>query len=163
MKKVFLLIALLITATTFAQDKPASPKETVTGKIGNASVEVVYCKPSAKGRKVMGALVPYGEVWRTGANEATTISFDKDVTVEGQKLAAGQYSLFTIPGENEWTIIFNSNPKQWGAFKYKKEKDVLRVNVKPSKTAFTETFTIAVEKSGLSLKWEETEVNVSIK
>ena len=163
MKKVFLLIALLITATTFAQDKPASPKETVTGKIGNASVEVVYCKPSAKGRKVMGALVPYGEVWRTGANEATTISFDKAVTIEGQKLAAGQYSLFTIPGENEWTIIINSDPKQWGAYKYKKEKDVLRVTVKPGKTTFTETFTIALDKIGLSLKWEETEVNVSIK
>jgi hypothetical protein len=163
MKKIILLIALFISTTTIAQDKPASPKDTVTSKIGNASVEVVYSKPSAKGRKVMGDLVPFGEVWRTGANEATTISFDKGVTIEGQKLAAGKYSLFTIPGENEWTIIINSDPKQWGAYKYKKEKDVLRVTVKPTKTNFTETFTIAVEKSGLSLKWEETEVNVSIK
>jgi hypothetical protein len=163
MKKVFLLITLFISSSTFAQDKPASPKDTTTAKIGNVNIQVVYSKPSAKGRKVMGKLVPYGEVWRTGANEATTISFDKDVTIEGQKLAAGKYSLFTIPGESEWTIIINSDPKQWGAYKYKKEKDVLRVNVKPSKTAFTETFTIAVEKSGLSLKWEETEVNVSIK
>lgn len=163
MKKIFLIIALFITAKSLAQDKPASPKDTTSAKIGNVKVEVVYSRPSAKGRKVMGALVPYGEVWRTGANEATTISFDKNVKIEGQKLAAGKYSLFTIPGESEWTIIINSDPKQWGAYKYKKEKDVLRVNVKPSKTAFTETFTIAVEKSGLIIKWEETEVNVSIK
>ncbi|MCU0382806.1 MAG: DUF2911 domain-containing protein, partial [Cyclobacteriaceae bacterium] len=144
MKKLVLLCALFISASTFAQEKPASPKETVKGKVGDVNVEVVYSKPSAKGRKVMGDLVPFGEVWRTGANEATTISFDKAVTIEGQKLAAGQYSLFTIPGENEWTIIFNSDPKQWGAYKYKKEKDVLRVTIKPTKTTFTETFTIAV-------------------
>jgi hypothetical protein len=163
MNKLLLIIAAFISTASIAQEKPASPKETVTTKIGNVAVEVVYSKPSAKGRKIMGNLVPFGEVWRTGANEATTISFDKDVTIEGQKLVAGKYSLFTIPGENEWTIIFNSDPKQWGAYKYKQEKDVLRVTVKPTKTTFTETFTIAIVKSGLNLKWEETEVNVSIK
>src|SRR6187431_2271455 len=102
---LFVVMAAVVSAQ--AQDKPASPKAEASGTLGAAKTKVTYCQPSARGRKVMGALVPYGEVWRTGANEATVIEFDKPVKVEGKDLAAGKYSLFTIPGESEWTIIFN--------------------------------------------------------
>ena len=128
MKRFTFLMLALATAfsASIAQQKPASPPATATGKIGAATVTIVYSQPSARGRKIMGGLVPYGEVWRTGANEATTIEFDKPVKIEGKDLAAGKYALFTIPGENEWTIIINKDVKQWGAFKYKQEDDILR-------------------------------------
>ena len=156
----------LVTAlsSSLAQEKPASPQATATGKIGAANVKIVYCQPSARGRKIMGGLVPYGEVWRTGANEATTFEIDKPVKIEGKDLAAGKYSLFTIPGENEWTIIINKDAKQWGAYKYKQEDDVLRVTVKPTKAAApVETFNIVVGKDDVQLKWENTAVAFKVK
>jgi hypothetical protein len=159
-----LILFAFITVDALAQDKkPASPKETVEGTIDGTKVSVVYCRPSAKGRKIMGDLVPFGQVWRTGANEATIITFDKPVTVEGKALAAGTYSLFTIPGENEWTVIFNKDTKQWGAYNYKQADDVLRVTVKPLKADFTETFTIATDKEGVSIKWENTSASIKVK
>ena len=166
MKRFTFLMLALVTAlsSTLAQEKPASPQATATGKIGAANVKIVYCQPSARGRKIMGGLVPYGEVWRTGANEATTIEIDKPVKIEGKDLAPGKYSLFTIPGENEWTIIVNKEAKQWGAYKYKQEDDVLRVTVKPTKTsAPVETFNIAVGKDDVQLKWENTAVAFKVK
>ena len=165
-KLVYLLLGVAFVSTgSYAQGKkPLSPKETVNGTVGGASVEIVYCRPSARDRKVMGALVPYGEVWRTGANAATTIEFSKDVKIEGKDLPAGKYELFTIPGENEWIIIFQKFGNQWGHFSYKEANDVLRVKVKPSKTdSFVETFTIAVVKNEVSLKWENTMVAFKIK
>ena len=166
MKRFTFLMLALVTAlsSSFAQEKPASPQATATGKIGAANVKIVYCQPSARGRKIMGGLVPYGEVWRTGANEATTIEIDKPVKIEGKDLAAGKYSLFSIPGENEWTIIINKDSKQWGAYKYKQEDDVLRVTVKPTKAAApVETFNIAVGKDDVQLKWENTAVAFKVK
>ena len=166
MKRFTFLMLALATAfsASIAQQKPASPQATATGKIGAANVKIVYSQPSARGRQIMGGLVPYGEVWRTGANEATTIEFDKPVKIEGKDLAAGKYALFSIPGENEWTIIFNKDIKQWGAFKYKQEDDVLRVPVKPTKTsAPVETFTITVGKDDIQLKWENTAVAFKVK
>lgn len=146
------------------QDKPASPKAEVAATLGKANSTIVYCQPSARGRKIMGGLVPFGEVWRTGANAATTIEFDKPVTVEGKELAAGKYALFTIPNENEWVIIFNKNHKQWGAYDYKDRDDVLRVNVKPAKTKdFVETFTISAEKDKVLMQWENTAVAFNVK
>ena len=166
MKRFTFLMLALVTAlsSSLAQEKPASPQATATGKIGAANVKIVYCQPSARGRKIMGGLVPYGEVWRTGANEATTFEIDKPVKIEGKDLAAGKYSLFTIPGENEWTIIINKDSKQWGAYKYKQEDDVLRVTVKPTKAAApVETFNIAVGKDDVQLKWENTAVAFKVK
>jgi hypothetical protein len=168
MRKFTMFVAVLLASasvlTTVAQDKPASPKAEASGTIGATKVKVSYCQPSARGRKIMGGLVPYGEVWRTGANEATIVEFDKAVKIEGKDLAAGKYALFTVPGENEWTIIFNKDTKQWGAYKYKQDDDVLRVAVKPAKTAnFVETFNIAVIKDQLELKWENTSVPVKVK
>jgi hypothetical protein len=168
MKKFSLLLFVLGTCFTTvqiqAQDKPLSPKETVEGKIDGVETEIVYCRPSARGRKMIGGKEPYGKVWRTGANKATTIEFDKDVKIEGKALPAGKYALFTIPNENEWTIIFNKDYNQQGAYNYDQKKDVLRVNVKPKKTAeFIETFTITPEKDKVSLKWENTEVAFKVK
>jgi len=166
MKRFTFLMLAFATAlsSAVAQDKPASPQATAVGKIGASTVKIVYCQPSAKGRKIMGGLVPYGEVWRTGANEATTIEIDKPVKIEGKDLAPGKYSLFTIPGENEWTIIINKDAKQWGAYKYKTEDDVLRVAVKPGKTTGpVETFNIAVGTDEVQLKWENTVVAFKVK
>jgi hypothetical protein len=170
MKKVFLLMAVVIafvSADAVAQDaKPKSPKETVKGTIDGATVEIVYCRPSARGRKMLGGNEPFGTVWRTGANKATTIEFSKAVKIEGKDLAAGKYSLFTIPGEKEWVIIFNKQYDQSGAFDYEqyKDQDALRVTVPAGKpAAFVETFTIAVEKDKVSLQWENTAVAFKVK
>jgi hypothetical protein len=165
MKRIPLFIIMLLTvAFAGAQDKPASPKAEATGTIGAAKVKIVYCQPSARGRKIMGGLVPYGEVWRTGANEATTIEFDKPVKIEGKDLAAGKYALFTVPGEKEWTIVFNKEANQWGAYNYKQAEDVLRVNVKPTKTdSMVETFNISIGKDQVNLKWENTAVAFKVK
>jgi hypothetical protein len=168
MRKFSLLFILLGTflfiPETDAQDPPLSPKETVEGKIDGVDTEIVYCRPSARGRKMIGGKEPYGKVWRTGANAATTIEFDKPVKIEGKSLPAGKYALFTIPNENEWTIIFNKDFNQQGAYNYDEKKDVLRVNVKPKKTEqFVETFTITTEKDKVNMKWENTEVGFKVK
>lgn len=167
MRKIIALVLSIasVGTLTFAQDqKPLSPKETLTASIDGVETEIVYCRPSARGRKMIGGKEPYGQVWRTGANNATTIEFDKPVKVEGKELPAGKYALFTIPGENEWTIIFNKDHNQWGAYKYKDADDVLRVKVKSGKTSeFVETFTIQPEKDKITLKWENTQVSFNVK
>jgi hypothetical protein len=113
---------------------------------------------------MLGGNEAYGEVWRTGANAATTFEIDKPLKIEGKSLPAAKYELFTIPGESEWIIIFQKYGKQWGHFSYKKENDVLRVAVKPSKIdSFIETFTIEVEKNQVVLKWENTLVAFKVK
>lgn len=158
-------LTIMLVMPSFGQDKkPTSPKAEAAGTVGNAKVKIVYCQPSARERKIMGGLVPFGEVWRTGANESTTIEFDKAVKIEGKDLPAGKYALFTIPTENEWTIIFNKDTKQWGAYDYKQTDDVLRVTVKPTKTdQFVETFTITPDKDQVWLKWENTAVAFKVK
>jgi hypothetical protein len=171
----FLLAALLLlTGHAYAQDqkmpedksKRPSPPATVTTMVGATTVTIDYSRPSVKGRKVFGGeLVPYNAVWRTGANEATTFTVDKDVKIEGQALPAGKYALFTIPGATEWTIIFNKTANQWGAFKYDQKQDALRVKVKAKKTAApVEQFTITADKSGkVSLMWENSQADFMVK
>ena len=155
------LIAVLFSFTTQAQQSPAATAE---GKIGKSDVTISYSQPSARGREIMGGLVPYDKVWRTGANKATTIELSSDIKVEGESLKAGKYGLFTIPGKDKWVIIFNETWDQWGAFNYDDSKDVLRVEAKPAKSGkFIETFTVTVEKDGFTLHWENTEVKVSAK
>lgn len=161
-----MLVGVLLVNTSFSQDKSqrASPPAEATGMVGDAKVMVNYSSPAVKGRTIFGDLVPNGEIWRAGANEATTIEVSKDVMVEGEKLAAGKYSLFTIPGEEEWTIIFNTVPEQWGAYKYDEKKDALRVTVKPQKSAeFAERLEYLVVENGIILQWENTKVPVTIK
>lgn len=157
---------LLLPFTILAQDNVPrpSPPASVTGQINGKSVTVNYGQPSVKGREVWGKLVPYGQVWRAGANEATTIEFSKDVTIEGKTLPAGKYGLFTVPNANEWVIVFNKVPNQWGAFKYDAAQDALRVNVKPKKSkTFNEKLIYAVNKNSVSLAWENTEVAFAVK
>jgi hypothetical protein len=127
-----------------------------------------YSRPSLKDRAAFGEkspLAPVGEVWRTGANEATTFTVSKDVKIEGQTLAAGTYGLFTIPGATEWTIIFNKTAKQWGAYEYKAADDVLRVKVKPTTTTTpVEQFTITADKSGkVTMAWAKTAASFTVK
>ncbi|QRR03651.1 DUF2911 domain-containing protein [Dyadobacter sandarakinus] len=133
-----------------------------------ALVKVVYSRPGANNREVFGKLVPYGKVWRTGADEATEIRFYQDATFGGKKVKAGSYSLFTIPGEKEWTIILNADLDYWGAYKYRESADVLRVTV-PSKTTTTpvENFSVVFDKgtgkeTKMYLGWATTVVEVPI-
>ena len=109
-----------------------SPNAGVMQTIGTTMVHIMYGRPSVNDREIFGGLVPYDEVWRTGANEATTITFSGDVTIEGQPLAAGTYGLFTLPTADSWTFIFNNTADQWGAFDYDSAEDALRVTVQPT-------------------------------
>jgi hypothetical protein len=165
MKRIMSIILLgLVTTIGFAQDKKMpSPPATAEGTIGNVKVKIDYHQPSAKGRKMIGGVEPYGKVWRTGANATTTIEFSGPVKINGKEVAAGKYGLFTIPGEEEWTVILNTGIA-WGAFKYKQEEDLLRTIVKPSKpSGFVETFTISIENDQVILRWENTQVAFVIK
>jgi hypothetical protein len=167
MMKFSFILAVLISATAFSQENKAarpSPPDSASGKIGAATIKINYSSPSVKGRQIWGQLVPYGEVWRAGANEATTFETDKNIQVEGKSLPAGKYGLFAIPNRDEWTIIFNKVPNQWGAFKYDASKDQLRVTVKPQKSATShERLSYAVTSNGFTLRWENLEVPVSVK
>lgn len=155
------MFAAAAAVTALAQDdksKRPSPPAVAEGTIDGVKVRIDYSAPSARGRKMLGGNEKYGEVWRTGANETTSFEVDKNVTIEGVALAKGKYALFTIPGENEWVIIINKTIK-WGAYSYDQKDDVLRVKVKPGKTAsFVETFNISIEKDQVVLKWENTQV-----
>ncbi len=140
-----------------------SPPRTATGNVGDVEVKINYGSPSVKGRQIWGGLVPYGQVWRTGANEATTISFSKTTSVEGKKLAAGKYALFTIPGENQWTVIFNAVAEQWGAYEYDPSKDALRGEVAPRPAGESaEALEFAVKDGEIVLRWEKLEVPIRV-
>jgi hypothetical protein len=125
------------------------------GSIDGVEITLEYGRPSVKGRKLWGGLVPYGRVWRTGADEATTFAISTDASVEGQALPAGVYSLFTIPGETEWTVVFNKVSEQWGAFNYDETQDALRVSVTPQAAEFEESLEFLIEESDVILRWGE--------
>jgi hypothetical protein len=145
-----------------------SPAATVKQRVGVTDVEINYSRPSVKGRKIFGGLIPYGQVWRTGANQATKVSFSTPVKINGTDLAAGAYELFTIPGEQEWTVIFHKPMSQWGAYAYDQKNDVARITAKPVATPNSiESFTIAVtdlrdESATLYLAWEKTRVPLKL-
>src|SRR4051812_16518415 len=157
----FFLFALSLCS--FGQNTMASPRDSASGQVGDAVVSVNYGSPSVKGRKIWGRLVPYGKVWRTGANEATTFTTSKDLLVEGKPLAAGSYGLFTIPGENEWVVVLNKVARQWGAFEYNDKEDALRVNVKPvSADSTSERLKFTFEKDTLFMSWEKLRLPVAL-
>ncbi|AEE50978.1 DUF2911 domain-containing protein [Haliscomenobacter hydrossis] len=167
MKKIFLLLSLSILGFTAAQaqDKPrVSPPAEATATVKGKKITISYGQPSVKGREIWGKLVPYGQVWRTGANESTSIEFSEDVMVQGKPVPKGKYALFTIPNEKEWTIIINKSIK-WGAYTYKEDEDVLRVMAPVKKAkAFTEQMAFAVSKKGVvSLMWENVQVDFKVK
>ena len=143
----------------------ASPACTIKQRVGLTDIEVVYSRPGVKDRTIFGGIVPYGQVWRTGANQATKITFSTPVKFEGADVPAGTYALFTIPGEDQWTVILNKDAAQWGAFQYNEKDDVVRVKVTPFMLTDTtlETFTIEFnhirdESALLNLVWDKTVV-----
>ena len=159
-----LLFGLVLSSGALAQttappedkSKRPSPPATAAATVAGVTVTINYRRPSVKGRPIFGGLVPYGQVWRTGANEATTFEVNKPVKINGQPLPAGKYGLFTIPTATAWTVIFNKTSAQWGAFKYDEKQDALRVQVKPTKTAApVEQFAVSLNKTGkVTMQWE---------
>lgn len=144
-----------------------SPKATVTQMAGLTEITVVYHRPAVKGRKIWGGLVPYGEVWRAGANENTTVSFSTPVTVGGKQLAAGTYGLHVLPSEREWTFILSSVSWAWGSFTYDAAEDVARVAVAPAAAPATEhlEYSIAMpgrDEAALTLRWEKLQASMPI-
>lgn len=170
-----LLLALgLLLATPLAQAQdlalPAlSPEQTVTQNLGTGKLTLKYARPSARGRKVFGKVVPYGEVWRTGANAASTLTFDDTLLVQGKPLAPGTYAIFTIPQPGMWTIIFSKNTEQWGSGKYDPKDDALRIQVPAQELGDRrETFTMSFEDltyftANLCLTWERICINIPLK
>jgi len=175
------VICFMLANNTNAQQKDkkpevqVSPKASVSQIIGFTDVTINYSRPGVKGRKVWGGLVPYNVVWRTGANEATKITFSKDVIINGSKLPAGAYAFFAIPATGEWTLIFNKVADQWGAYSYEKNKaqDALQIKVKPVEHNFTEWLEynfsdMDVQKAGMknssqvNLLWEKLRVSFKI-
>jgi hypothetical protein len=165
LKKIHLLTFVLLFINFLnAQEKPTSTKEVVSGKINGATITINYGSPSVRAREIWGKLVPFNEVWRAGANDATTFETDKELTVEGSKLPAGKYSFFIIPNDKECIVIFNKEAKQWGAYKYKEKEDQLRVTVK-QKVADTmaEKLVYAINKDKIVLSWEKWNIPISVK
>ncbi len=177
-KTTLTILTLFVVVIAYAQ-QPQTPqppqvryprpsqKASVMQAIGTTDMTITYSRPGVKGRQIWGALVPYDKVWRTGANEATTVSFTDDVTINGQPLTKGTYSLATIPGQDSWTVIFNKVADQWGAFSYDATKDALRVTAKPEKGAFTEWMTFEVpqvswDKATVVLRWENVAVPFTV-
>jgi len=169
LKLATLATVLMLATTTHAQtDKSTrpSPPALAKQKVGDVIITIDYSQPSIKGRTIGKDLEPMdGQVWRTGANEATIFEVDKDVTVEGKSLEEGKYGLFTIVNGDDWTIIFNKNWNQWGAFSYKSDDDVLRVNVKATKAdPYAEKFIINISEAGVvTLLWGDRKVEFTVK
>lgn len=170
---VAVFVSLLFVQTTVSQNlnvPTLSPLSEITQEVALTKVKLSYARPSAKGRKVFGDLVPFGEVWRTGANASTKLTFEQDVKIEGNALKAGTYALYSIPGENEWTMIIHSNTKHRSIAGdvYKQAEDVFRFRAKPAKLPnFVETFTIeftdfTTSSCKLALSWENTKIDFTI-
>lgn len=173
LRKHLLLFLLIAVATiAFAQDavppRP-SPLAVVSCKYKDSYLKIVYNQPHKRGRDVFGNLVPFGQVWRLGANEATELTITREVFINGQFLPAGTYSLFAIPERDKWTIIFNSDPGQWGSYNYNQAKDVMRVDVAthviPGDVVY-EPFTIAIDqknnKADIIFSWDKTTVSFGV-
>ena len=169
----FVAISLFINQSIAAQEfnnLDKSPHDIAyyrANKITAPIIKVLYGRPQKKGREIFGSLVPYGEIWRVGANEATEIRFYQDVTFGKIKVNAGTYAFYAIPGETEWTLILNSDIDTWGVKDYKENLDVARARVKVSRAEFVETFSIGFKDKGkhvnMVLAWDTTRITVPIK
>lgn len=166
MKKaiVLLMITGLFSAFTACAQRPSPPAKVSETTSAGVKITIDYSQPAVKGRTIGKDIAPFGKVWRTGANEATWMEVSKDVKVEGKALKAGRYGIWTIPGEKEWTIIFNSKSNISGT-EYSQADDVMRVVVKAGKSAsFSERMTFKIAKTGLvSLVWGDHQVNFNVK
>jgi Protein of unknown function (DUF2911) len=162
--------ALLMAGTVRAdlQLPRLSPNASVTQRVGTTDITINYCRPGVKDRVIWGGLVPYGKVWRTGANEATQFIVTDGVTIDGKPLPAGTYQLATIPGKDEWTVIFNKAAHEWGAFSYDPKLDVLRIQVRPRAAPYVERMQFAFDdltddSANVVLRWEKLEVPFTVK
>lgn len=161
------IATLSLAGSARAEDKRASPHAEATATLAGKKITVSYGRPYVKGRAIFGGLVPWGQVWRTGADEATTFTTEADVVVGGLKVPKGAYSLFTIPAEKQWTVVVNKTAKQWGAFKYDAAQDVGRAPMTvTTSTRPVEQFTIEMVPAGkqltLRLSWDKTVATVAI-
>lgn len=164
--KTTLLVLFSFFAISFAdaQEKPKSTAEKATGTINGAAIQINYGSPSVRERKIWGELVPFGEVWRAGANDATTFETDKDITIEGKKLPAGKYSFFIIPNKTECIVIFNKVVKQWGAYKYSDKEDQLRVTVKQTvASSSVEKLVYNINGDNVILSWDNWNIGLNVK
>jgi len=166
---IALLPILLLTLTAFAQQdkskRPSPPASTQCSFSDGRTISVDYSSPRMNGRKIFGGLVPYGEIWRTGANEATTFVTTSDLTVEGKDVPAGSYTIFTVPGQDKWTLIINKHTGEWGIPYHYESEELARVPMTISTTsAPVENFTISFGQGGssctLQLTWEKTQASV---
>lgn len=171
MKRIFAVMALvmLVAGTAIAQPKfpdlQKSPTDIAYYKDGNEVIaKVVYSRPYKNGRAIFGDLVPYGKVWRTGADEATEITFYRDVTFGGKAVSAGTYTVFTVPGESEWEVILNSDLHQWGSYRHKAANDVVKVKAEVGELdSSVENFAIQFDKNGdMYMAWDNTYAKVSV-
>lgn len=171
MKKAILTLIITAICGVAALGQVTIPRESnmqeKSQMIGDTKISVSYHRPNVKGRKIWGGLVPYNEVWRTGANNATVFETPIDLLVNGQKLPAGKYALFTLPTEGDWTVIFNKNWNQWGAFTHQPNDDVLKIQVTPRRSEFHETMTIEFDKvvgstAEVSIRWENLAVPFTV-
>ncbi len=146
---------------------PVSQRQSVTQGVGDTTITIVYHRPNVNGRKIWDGLVPYSQVWRAGANQATLFEFSKDVTINGKPLPAGKYSFHVIPSAGEWTLIFNKDAGQWGSFAYNEKDDAVRVTATPAKTSFHESLTYSFvdpkpDSVTVQLAWENLAVPMTI-
>jgi hypothetical protein len=167
---IFFIIGLQfqVSAQEMLKVRP-SPLAVINMRYKDAYVKIVYSQPQKNGRLIFGSLVPYGQVWRTGANEATEITLTKDLQINGQLLKAGTYSIFTIPESDKWTIIINSDVGQWGAYNYNPKLDMIKFDV-PVQTVdniayepFTMTFDQKNEMANLLIQWDKIKVTIPFK
>jgi hypothetical protein len=169
LKLALCFLTPIIALSAIAAAQRVSPHETVEMTLNGKKISVTYGRPSMKGRKVVGGqLVPYGQVWRTGADEATVLTTDADLTIGTLAVPKGSYSIFTLPSESGWKLIVNKVDKQWGAFRYDEKQDLGRVDMKVAATsAPIEQFTITLAKAGeggvMKMEWENTSASVNIK
>ena len=161
------LTAFLAAAQQDKSKRPSPPAQATWDLGGGKSVTIDYSSPRAKGRKIYGGLVPFDQVWRTGANEATTVTTGADLNIGGATVPAGTYTIFTIPGKDKWTLIINKKTGEWGTAYPGQADDLARVDMKVSALPSpVENFTIAFEKSGaaatLHIDWESTRASVAV-
>ena len=170
-KTILITIALLIAVSAYPQQQlrlpAASPSATLTQTVGLTDITIKYSRPGVKGRQIWGSLVPYDQIWRTGANQATTIQFSDDVTINGQKLPKGTYAFFTIPGRDQWTVVFNKQAEQWGAFNHDTAQDVLKFTVKPERAEFREWMGFEIpemttDTAKIVVRWENVAVPFTV-
>ena len=168
--KKYILSALIISGLSLsAQDLPMpSPSGELEQRIGLTDIKIEYSRPGVKDREVFGGLVPYGEVWRTGANKVPNITFSSDVRFGNNNVEAGTYAIFTIPNKDMWTVILNSNTEQWGTSDYNESENIATVEVMSEEALMTETFTMDINdirdnSAMLVLRWEKTQLKVPLK